>query len=146
MSIGAPPTQQPMFNDQSGFPALPWIVFFNGIYNGDAGIAWTPSFLNLQSTGGAPKVTGRVYQLSQYLSCFKVDIVPAQSVSGTAGQCVITNYPLNIQGNGICFAVSGLLGEVGGMVDQQSGGIFPPTFSNITVPITIMGFVEASKK
>ena len=147
MSIQPPPTTTPLIDDPESLnAALQWIVFFNAMFNGDAGDAWVPIIANMTSVGGTPTITGRVYRISQYLSFFTATIVPAQggNTSGVAGSTGITNYPLKMNGNGVCFAVSGNLGTVTGMCDQPSNVIYPPSWTNVTVPLTILGFVEAS--
>lgn len=143
MTTSPPPTEQPIVTDASGYTPIQWIVFFNQMFNGDAGNAWVPTFQNL-TTVGVPKVSGRIYQLSKYLCLFVANIIPATSVSAVAGSSFINNFPLKMSGNGICFAVSGNLGSNGGMCDQASNNIFIPALSGVTLPITIMGIVEAS--
>jgi hypothetical protein len=147
LTIPAPPTQQPIITDQSGFPSLPWIVFFNALFQGDAGQFWIPTFANLTESGGVPYISGRVYQLSKYLAVFVINITPATggSTSSTAGTTYVNNFPLTAQGNGVCLAVSGNLGAgAAGMLDQSSGYIYVPPWSAVTVPLTIIGLVEAS--
>lgn len=146
MSLEPPPTQQPIITDQSGFPALPWIVFFNALFDGDAGNAWSPVFQNLTISGGPPQIIGKVYQLSKYLSVFTITLVPPKggSITGVAGTVLISNFPLQMANNGVCFAVSGELGTVSGMCDGGQNIIFPPSFTGVTVPLTIVGLVEAS--
>lgn len=144
MSLPAPPSQQAMIDDESsGFPTFPWIIFFNGLFNGDAGIDWTPNINNMV-INGVPEVVGRVYQISKYLACFSIQITPSQDTSGQAGVTYIDNFPLTMNGNGICFAVSGNLGTNSGMCDKLSNRIYPPSWNAVTIPLTILGFVEAS--
>lgn len=146
MSLSPPPTEQPIITDQSGLMDFRWSVFFNGLFNGDAGTTWIPTFINLTEVGGVPTVSGIVYQLSQYLTIFFATLTPPPggSTSGTAGTTAINNFPFTCNGNGVCFAVSGLLGDTSGMVDQASNFIYPPSWTTVTVPLTIIGIVEAS--
>lgn len=146
MTSSPPPNIQPIVDDQSGVVTSAWAEFFDEVFRGDAGTFWAPAIANITISGGIPIVTGRVYKLSQYLSLFVVTITPAQggSISGAAGTCAITNYPLQMTNNGVCTAVSGNLGTTTGMCTKATNSIFPPTFSGVTVPITIIGIVEAS--
>jgi len=41
-------------------------------------------------------------------------------------------------------AVSGLLGTNAGMCDKSSNNIYVPSWSAVTVPLTVVGMVEAS--
>lgn len=145
MTTQPPPTQQPIVTDASGYAPLQWIVFFNQMFNGDAGLAWVPTISGLTEVG-IPKISGRVYQLSKYISLFVATISPPQggSISAVAGTTAINNFPLKMQGNGVCFAVSGNLGSQAGMCDQESNNIYIPVLSAVTLPVTIIGIVEAS--
>lgn len=145
MSLQKPPTLQPIITDESGFCALPWTLFFNQMFNGDAGDLWIPTVQGLSVVGGAPTFSGRVYRLSQYLALFFARITPPGNgnVSGTAGSYWINNFPLQIDGDAPCLAVSGNLGTVSGMCNAQENVIFPPGLTTVTVPITVCGIVEA---
>lgn len=146
MSITPPPTDNALIEDASGNPSLQWLIFFNSLFAGDAGESFVPLFNNLVAVGGLPKVTGQVYQLSAVIAIFVITVTPPTNGSTTciAGQTFIQGFPLKCAGNGVCFAVSGNLGGNSGMVDQGSGYIFPPTWSAVTVPLTIIGIVQAS--
>lgn len=144
-----PPIYQPLIDatdpkNISGVATVPWIAFFNSIFNGDAGADWTPTFTNLTVVGTSPVLTGRVYQISKYLSIFKAKVVPGTNTSATAGVTYIDNFPLTATGDGICFAVSGLLGTNSGMVEAATNRIYVPAWTTVTVPLTIIGLVEAS--
>jgi hypothetical protein len=142
-SVKPPPIYQPIITDETGVAALPWVLFFNNIFTGDTGTNWTPQFTNLTVVGAAPTITGRYYKLSQALSFFRVKIVPGTNTSSTAGTTYINNFPLTMSADGVSFAVSGLLGGGTGMCDQASNLIYPPGWSAVTVPLTILGLVEA---
>lgn len=145
MTVQPPPTEHPLITDKDGFADLQWILFFNQLFNGDAGTAWVPTLQGL-TTVGVPKVSGRVYRISQYLSIFVATITPAQNgnVTSVAGSTFINNFPLRMQGNGFNIAVSGNLGSIAGMCDGASNNIYIPTLTGVTIPVTIIGFVEAS--
>lgn len=144
-NVNAPPIYAPLIEDAGGKAALPWILFFNAIFNGDAGQVWTPNFVNLTEVG-ALTFKGVYYQIGQSLAYFRVDVIPASGANSTAtaGTTYIDNFPLTFAGNGANLAVSGLLGGNSGMCDQASNRIYPPAWTSVTVPLTIIGIVEAS--
>lgn len=144
MTIKSPPIYEPLSNDPNGVASLPWILFFNQIYTGDKGLDWSPLFTSLTVVGAAPTITGRVYKISQSIAFFRIKIVPGTNTSSTAGTTFVNNFPLIMNADGVCFAVSGLLGTNSGMCDQSSNGIYVPTWTAVTVPLTIIGMVEAS--
>lgn len=144
MSLEAPPTQQPIILDQSGMTATQWIIFFNSMFNGDLGDAWTPTLVNLTIVGSTPQITGRIYSLSQALKLFTVRIIPGTNTSAVAGTTYINNFPITMLGDGINFAVSGNLGTNAGMCDKATNRIYVPGWTTVTVPLTIMGIVEAT--
>lgn len=147
-TIKAPPIYEPLFEasppgqQEEPIAALPWILFFNSLFIGDAGTAWNPLFSNLTEVG-VPTITGVYYQLGK-ICYFRVKIVPATSTSSTAGTTFINNFPLTMKGDGANIAVSGLLGSNPGMCDQASNNIYVPSWSAVTVPLSIVGFVEAT--
>lgn len=143
-SVRPAPIYQPMIEDEGGIAALPWILFFDQIFKGDTGTSWTPQFISLTVTGAAPTITGIYYQITRKISFFRVKIVPGTDTSAVAGTTFINNYPLTMSGDGICFAVSGLLGTNSGMCDQASNNIYVPAWTTVTVPLSIIGLVEAS--
>jgi len=141
MSIQPPPTTNEI-TDKNQLATLPWILFFNQMFIGDTGASWTPTFTSLTVTG-TPTITGRYYKLSQSICYFRVHIVPATNTSATAGTTYVNNFPLTPAANGICFAVSGNLGSNSGQV-ATDGKIYVPTWTTVTVPLTILGIVEAT--
>lgn len=143
MSLNPPPIYQPLITDQSGKASLPWILYFNQLFTGDAGTSWTPSFVSLAQTG-VPTITGKYYRLSAALAYFAVSITPATNTTATAGTTYIGNFPLTMKGDGICFAVSGLLGSSSGMCEKASNRVYVPAWAAVTVPLTVVGIVEAS--
>lgn len=140
--LQAPPIYQPLL-DNVGKATMPWVLFFNQLFFGDTGVDWTPSFTNLTQVG-TPTITGKYYKISQSLVYFRVRIVPGTSTSSTAGTTYINNFPLSMTGDGACIAVSGLLGATPGMCDQASNHVYVPAWSVVTVPLSIVGMVEAS--
>lgn len=142
-----PPTTQPAFDDPTNpvFNIL-WLLFFNQLYQGDQGQEWSPLISDLTVAGGTPIIEGAVYQLSTTICVFFITITPASggSTTCTAGTTRITNFPLEFQNNGACWAVSGLLGTNAGMCNQLDNNIYPPSWNAVTVPLTIVGFGPAS--
>lgn len=129
--------------DENGKATIPALLFFDQIFRGDAGQDWTPVATNLTVAGAAPTITGRVYQLSRYLSVFTINIIPGTSTTSTAGSTYFSGYPLTMSGDGACIAVSGLLGGGTGMADHASQRIYVPSWTAVTVSLTIIGIVEA---
>lgn len=139
----SPPPIQEVLADNQGFPNVPWIMFFNNLYQGDTGTEWTPTFVSLTSVG-SPTITGSYRYISRQLVFFSVRIVPGTSTSATAGTTYIDNFPLSMTQDGIVFAVSGNVGTASGMVNFASNRIYVPAWSVVTNPITIVGVAEVS--
>lgn len=127
--------------DENGLPTLPWTLFFNQNYEGDAGTAWEPNFVNL--TGSTTSVTGRFYRLSQYLVYFVITISPSGNTSATAGTTYVDNFPLIFRGDGFNTVVSGTGGGQIGMNVQSNNRIYVPAWTNISVPLSVIGIGEA---
>lgn len=138
--ISAPPIYDPVVDDENK-ANLSWILFFNQMFSGDNGTSWTPTFSGL-TTSGSPTITGRYYKISQSLCFFSVRIVPATNTSAVAGTTYINNFPLSFSQDGIVFAVSGLLGTNSGMIEAATNRVYVPTWTTVTVPLTIIGMAE----
>lgn len=142
MSVQPPPVRNPLTEAQ-GSLTMPWLLFFNQTFNGDAGTTWTPTFTSL-TTSGSPTITGRYYQISQYLCYFNILITPATNTSATAGTTYCNNFPLTMSSNGFCVSLSNNLGGGLGMATASSNRIYTPTWTTVTTPINLIGVVEAS--
>ena len=145
MTLAAPPVQQPLL-DQSGGTNILWILFFNSLFNGDAGVSWTPIISGLTNTGGTPKVSGRVYKLSNYLTFFRLSIVPEPSgnTSSVAGTTYVDNYPYVMSADGLCGSVSSKKGGSLGMCEQATNKIWLPTWTTVGAVVSVIGMVEGS--
>lgn len=143
-SIKSPPIYEPLADSTNGIASLPWILFFNSLFTGDTGEVWTPSFTNLTVVGNAPTITGTIYRIGRSLAYFRIKVVPGTNTSSVAGTTYVNNFPLIMTADGACLAVSGLLGSISGMCDQSSNKIYVPTWTTVTVPLTVVGIVEAS--
>lgn len=142
MTVKAPPIYE-VLADDGGKAMLPWILFFNQVYEGDKGTSWTPTFTSLTEVG-TPSFSGRYYRLSQSLVYFRFTITPGTNTSATAGTTYVNNFPLTMRGDGICFAVSGNLGTASGMCDRATNRVYVPGWSAVTVPLSVIGLVEAN--
>lgn len=142
MTVTPAPIIEPVI-EESGLPTIPWISFFNSLYEGDSGEVWSPEFTNL-TTVGTPTITGSYYRIGQFLTYFRITVTPATSTTSTAGTTYVGNFPLTFAGDGACLAVSGLLGGSAGMIDRASNRIYVPAWSAVTVPLSIVGFAEVS--
>lgn len=140
-SVKAPPTYE-VLTDDNGKARIPWLLFFDQIYRGDTGTAWTPTFTNL-TTVGTPTIAGRYYRLSDALIYFRITITPATNTSSTAGT-TYCNFPLTMKGDGVNFAVAGLTSTTPGMCDRATNRVYVPAWSVVTVPVSIIGIVEAN--
>jgi hypothetical protein len=128
--------------ESDGKAKLPWVLFFNSIASGDSGNSWNPNFENL-TTVGVPTITGKYYALSSFLTFFSLTIIPETSTSSTAGTTYIDNFPLDFNNDGVCFAVTGNLGSVAGQVNSSNNRIYVPSWTAVSVPLTIVGIAEA---
>ena len=142
MTTQAPPIYEPVV-EQDGKPRLPWILFFNQMFDGDPGKEWTPTFTDLTEVG-TPTITGRYYKLTKYLTFFHVNITPDTSTTATAGTTYIDNYPLQFTNDSVNWAVTGGLGDGPGHIVSATNRIYTPGWSAVTVPLTIIGFGEAT--
>lgn len=143
MSVSPPPIIHPLIEGKDETADLRWIEFFNQVFQGDAGTAWTPTFTSLGSTG-TPTITGRYYRIGQNMVWFHIRIVPGTNTSSTAGTTVCTNLPLQFLQDSVCLAGtgSGAVQAIGG-IRAADNGIFPPAWTNVTDPVTVVGFGEA---
>lgn len=139
----APPIEHPIIEPEVGnTPTIPWTLFFDSTFRGDQGTDWTPNFVNLSSTG-TPTITGRYYQLSGQIVYFRITVTPATNTSATAGTTYVDNFPLNIAFDGACLAMAGTTGSNAGHVVASTQRIYVPTWTNVTVPVTVTGMAEA---
>lgn len=141
MAVNPAPITNPVV-DQGGLPTLPWTLFFNQNFEGDAGTDWTPTITGL--TGSTTSVTGRYYRLSQYLTFFRITITPNGNTSSTAGTTYVGNFPLTFNFDGFNTVVSGSGGGTIGMNRASDNRILLPAWTNVSVPLIILGFVEAT--
>lgn len=145
MTSVTPPPIGHQISDSSLFTTPEWTLFFNSIFVGDTGTEWTPNFINLTETGGSATITGRYYQISRNLAYFRIVISPETSTSSVAGTTYCDNFPLNMRGDGFNVSVAPASGTGGaiGVNAADSGRIFTPQWTNITIPVIILGMVEA---
>jgi hypothetical protein len=127
--------------ERDGVATIPWVLFFNSIFQGDTGTDFEPTFANL-TTVGTPTITGKYYLLSRQICYFSIRIVPGTSVTATAGSTAVTDFPLQFTADGACLAVSGLTGSNAGMISATDQKIYIPALSAVTVPVTIVGLAE----
>lgn len=140
-TIKSPPIYD-ILTEKDGKARPPWVLYFNSLFTGDTGTDWAPTFTSLGTTG-TPTITGKVYRIGRHLAYFHVKIVPATDTTSTAGTTYINNFPLTLSADGACLAISGLLGSNAGMCDSATNRIYVPAWTTVTVPLTIVGFVEA---
>lgn len=141
MTISPPPLYDTVINDLAKMTPR-WIDFIDSLYRGDAGDIWTPTFQNL-TVSGTPVITGKYYRISDYLKYFTITITPGTNTSSTAGTTYCDNFPLTIANDGACLAVGGVVSVGAGIIDASTNRIYPPSWSGVTVPVTIIGIAEA---
>ncbi|MDE2102893.1 MAG: hypothetical protein KGL39_36955 [Patescibacteria group bacterium] len=150
MTIQPPPIQQPILTGSDGKSVgglnLLWALFFNQVYQGDAGADWVPQVANLTVVGNAPQYVGRVYKLSQYLTYFRAEIIPANggNTSSVQAKTYIDNFPYVMSGNGVCMSVTEGYGGSLGMCSQATNKIWLPAWNTVNSAVTIIGLAEAS--
>lgn len=139
MTIEAPPIQDVLI-EENGLPRIPWIIFFNSLFEGDAGTSFTPNFISLGSTG-TPTITGRYYRLNQKVCIFFITIIPSTDTTSTAATTYVDNFPLQFQTDSVCFGStgSGAVQGVGG-VRSSDNRIYPPGWPATSNAITVVGF------
>lgn len=138
---GIPPIREPL-EESEGFLNLPWMDFFDEVSRGDAGKEWTPTFVGLGTTG-TPTITGRYYQISSYLVYYNILITPGTDTTSTAGSTYCDNFPLSPYNNGVAFAVTPAVSGGFGIHTSSNNRIYTPNWTTITVPVNVMGLVEA---
>lgn len=136
----SPPPINEILAEQSGLPKIPWISFFNDVFEGDSGTVWTPVFVSLGSTG-SPTLSGRYFRINQRTCLFFATIKPSTDTTSTAATTYISNFPLNFALDSVCFAGtgSGAVQAIGG-VRASDNRIYTPGWSAVTTPITVVGF------
>lgn len=139
MAISPPPINE-VLAEQNGLPKIPWIVFFNEVFEGDAGTPWEPTLVSLGSTG-TPTITGRYFRINQKLAMFFVTIKPATDTTSTAATTYISNFPLGFAIDSVCFAGtgSGAVQAIGG-IRASDNRIYTPGWSAVTETLTVVGF------
>jgi hypothetical protein len=113
-------------------------VYFSEVNRGDVGTTWTPVITNLTAVG-TPTITGVYYQNGGFTD-FAVKIVPGTNTSSTLGSTTIA-LPFAVVADAAANVVSGV--NVAQAAINASGRlVYLPTWSVITVPITITGRVK----
>lgn len=142
-NVAPPPIQEVLSEEGTGLPTIPWILFYTNMFQGDTGTDWTPTFDGLTEVGGAATITGRYFKYNQQLVYFRISVTPATNTSAVAGTTYVNNFPLDVTTDSACSVVSGNLGGVSGMVVATNNRIYPSAWTTVTVPLTIVGTVEA---
>lgn len=140
MTTSPAPITQSLIDD-NGLATLPWTLFFNQAFEGDGGAQWTPTITGL--TGSTTSVFGRYYRISQFLVYFRITITPNGNTTSTAGTTYSENFPLTFNFDGFNTVVSGSGGGSIGMNRASDNRIFFPGWTNISVPLIILGIGEA---
>jgi len=126
---------------EDGDISFTWVTFFNQLYNGDTGTAWTPTFTNL-TVVGTPTITGTLYRIGQSLAYFSIKIIPATTTASTAASTYCNNFPVSVKTPGPCFALGGNTGTISGMVENSSSRIYTPAWAATGLTLWIVGMCE----
>lgn len=139
MTVEAPPNTDILI-EENGLPRISWILFFNSLFEGDGGNSFTPIFDGLTTTG-TPTLTGRYFRINQRFCVFFITITPGTDTTSTAATTFVSNFPLAFQIDSFCLAVtgSGAVQGIGG-VRANDNRIYPPGWTTVTTPITLVGF------
>lgn len=124
--------------DDTGKLRPTWVIYFSDLDRGDVGTTWNPAITGLVPVG-TPTITGVYYQ-NEGFTDFAVKIVPGTNTSSTLGTTTIA-LPFNVVADVPAFAVAGN-GVFVGIVNAASKTLFLPTWTTVTLPITITGRVK----
>jgi len=116
-----------------------WVQYFSGFQNGDVGTSFTPTFTSL-TVVGTPTISGVYYQ-NMGLTYFAVKIVPATSTSSVLGTTTFP-VPFKVSADTTCSVVTGTSSSLG-VINASSKTVYCPTWTAITTPITITGYVKS---
>ena len=141
--IDAPPINELLAEKETGLAKLPWILFFNSLFEGDVGETWSPSFVNLTEVGGSPTYEARYYRINQTFCFFYITLTPVTNTSAVAGTTYIDNFPLTFQHDSACWVVAGGTGTIAGHIVSATNRIYVPAWSAVTIPLTIVGIGAA---
>jgi hypothetical protein len=139
-----PSVQLPVYDamvEEDLKPRVTWVRFFEDLALGQAGELFTPVFTGLTEVGTATKA-GTYWVINGQFSYFEVLIVPATDTSSVAGTTYF-DFPLDILGQGAIVACS-TPGLAAFGTAETNNRIYTPTWTNLTVPVTISGLVRAS--
>lgn len=137
MTISEAPIAENVVDDsKKARPA--WVEFFAELNRGDIGTTWSPVITGLTSTG-TPTISGVYYQNAGFTD-WVVKIVPATDTSATQGVTFIT-LPFSVTADQPCFIVTGTTAAIGA-VNAAAKQAYTPTWTSITVPVTISGRVK----
>lgn len=140
--ISPPPSYDLIADPVTGKATRSYQEFFDDVYRGDQGQSWTPTFVGL-TTVGTPTITGTFYQFGA-LCYFRVIIIPGTSTSSTYGTTYINNFPLTLTASTGVYAATGSPTIAIGSTDAGTNRIYTPSWSVITIPITLTGTFPAS--
>jgi hypothetical protein len=143
--IKPPPTYDKLVSITTAKVSPSWLVFFQQLFTGDQGQAWTPTFSGLTFTGAAPTLQGYYYQLSSKVCKFNIVITPSSgNNTSMAAAGYVSNFPLKLALDDVCFVSTSAPSAVAGSCDAATNRILLPTWAAITSKITISGTVIAS--
>lgn len=124
--------------DESGKFRPTWVEYFAKVNTGDVGTTWTPVFTGL-TTVGTPTITGAYYQNGGFTD-FTIKIVPGTNTSSTLGVTTVA-LPFTVVADTGANVISSTNAAIG-VVNASGRILYLPTWTLVTVPITITGRVK----
>jgi hypothetical protein len=131
------PTFDPPIEGNEGKMRKSWILFLQTLLGGDSGQTFTPIATNLTGTG-TPTLTGAYFSNQGFID-FWIKITPGVDTSSVAGTTYI-DLPFAVNFDTGSFAAAGVGAQVGA-IEAATRRLYPPTWTGITVPITLTGRV-----
>lgn len=125
--------------DDNGKFRPTWIEYFSAVNRGDVGTTWNPTISNLTAVG-TPTITGVYYQNGGFTD-FAVKIVPGTNTSSVLGTTTIA-LPFAVVADAAANVVSGV-NVAQAAINASAKLVYLPTWSVVTVPITITGRVKS---
>lgn len=141
-AISPPPIYEIVSDKDTGKMTLPWILFMNQVFTGDAGTPWIPTITGL-TISGTPVITGIYYQIGA-LAYFTILIIPATSTTSVSGTTYCNNFPLTMKSSAPSTATTNAPSASLSVCDSLTNRIYFPSWSAITSEVTISGWIPAS--
>jgi hypothetical protein len=138
-NVTAPPLED-LIADKTLRANASYAAFFENLYLGDVGTAWTPVATNLTIVG-TPTYTGQYYRLSDRWYAVTITVSSTTTTAATGGSTYFSGFPIQLLNDGALFSLVGT--GLGGGVAQQSTQRFYPSSWGASGLVTLVALVEA---